>query len=229
LEQLSALPHAPSVGLHEVPAESLGAHLGLPETDQLDEKLARKFDSRIILSLSHRRPVGHSHLVYKLQQESGTTTSESSSEDEDSSSTSSRYQNRVTKKRMSIITNRYHDNPSKQQRKEFERQFDLCSATSTIHGGIYKRRFFQSAATWDGRVEKVRAMNQEMTNGLLSDLTATPIEVNGRKRNDRLWMDRDHTDDPDGDGDYDDAEESGDDFGRLAREAESRHRMPLYY
>lgn len=42
LEQLSKLPHAPSVGLQDVPEESLGAHLRMPELDELDERLARK-------------------------------------------------------------------------------------------------------------------------------------------------------------------------------------------
>ena len=48
LQQLSELQAAPSVGLHEVPRESVGQHLGLmtdDETlsrDELDEKLARK-------------------------------------------------------------------------------------------------------------------------------------------------------------------------------------------
>lgn len=52
LQQLSQLPCAPSVGMHEVPRESLGRHLGLDiaeedadedgGTDDLDRRLARK-------------------------------------------------------------------------------------------------------------------------------------------------------------------------------------------
>jgi histone deacetylase 1/2 len=48
LQQLSELQAAPSVGLHDVPRESVGQHLGLmtddetPSRDDLDEKLARK-------------------------------------------------------------------------------------------------------------------------------------------------------------------------------------------
>ena len=43
LEQLSRLPHAPSVGLHDVPSESVGSHIGLKDYDELDERLAREF------------------------------------------------------------------------------------------------------------------------------------------------------------------------------------------
>jgi histone deacetylase 1/2 len=52
LQQLSQLPCAPSVGMHEVPRESLGRHLGLDiaeegadedgGADDLDRRLARK-------------------------------------------------------------------------------------------------------------------------------------------------------------------------------------------
>jgi len=48
LQQLSELQAAPSVGLHDVPRESVGQHLGLMTDDEtqsrddLDEKLARK-------------------------------------------------------------------------------------------------------------------------------------------------------------------------------------------
>lgn len=49
LEQLSQLAHAPSVGMHEVPRESLGAHLNFQRRhdneearDSLDNQLARK-------------------------------------------------------------------------------------------------------------------------------------------------------------------------------------------
>jgi len=49
LQQLSQLPCAPSIGMHEVPRESLGRHLGLEDdtdedggTDDLDRRLARE-------------------------------------------------------------------------------------------------------------------------------------------------------------------------------------------
>ena len=43
LEQLGRLPHAPSVGLHDVPSESVGSHIGLKDYDELDERLAREY------------------------------------------------------------------------------------------------------------------------------------------------------------------------------------------
>ena len=48
MQQLSELQAVPSVGMHDVPRESVGQHLGLmtdDETlsrDELDDKLARK-------------------------------------------------------------------------------------------------------------------------------------------------------------------------------------------
>lgn len=47
LAQLSELPPAPSVGLHDVPRESVGDHLGLTRDDhasrdELDDRLARE-------------------------------------------------------------------------------------------------------------------------------------------------------------------------------------------
>ena len=58
LQQLSELQVAPSVGLHDVPRESVGQHLGLmadEETlskDELDDKLARKLSLVVGNSLS---------------------------------------------------------------------------------------------------------------------------------------------------------------------------------
>ncbi len=49
LQQLSEIQGAPSVGLHDVPRESVGQHIGLMTNDdtlsrdELDDKLARKF------------------------------------------------------------------------------------------------------------------------------------------------------------------------------------------
>ena len=47
LEQLSQLPGAPSVGMHDVPRQSVGEHLGFGKDDdlgrdELDDRLARK-------------------------------------------------------------------------------------------------------------------------------------------------------------------------------------------
>ena len=56
-KHLQSLPFAPSVGMHEVPRESLSEHLGLPlqkelekeESDDLDEKLGREFRTSRIM------------------------------------------------------------------------------------------------------------------------------------------------------------------------------------
>ena len=47
LEQLSQLPGAPSVGMHDVPRQGVGEHLGFGKDDdlgrdELDDRLARK-------------------------------------------------------------------------------------------------------------------------------------------------------------------------------------------
>ena len=49
MEQLSRLPHAPSVGLHDVPSESVGTHIGLKDYDELDERLAREYSDPFLL------------------------------------------------------------------------------------------------------------------------------------------------------------------------------------
>lgn len=54
LEQLSRLPHAPSVGLHDVPSESVGTHIGLKDYDELDERLARECSGSAFLLISRR-------------------------------------------------------------------------------------------------------------------------------------------------------------------------------
>lgn len=162
MEQLSKLPHAPSIGLHDVPTESLGAHLRVPVIDELDEELARKLHCHTYLLFIYFL-LGQSHRVYKMQDDSGTT-SGSSDDDDDASSTSSRYPNRKGKKRMSILTNQYHDIPSKERRKEFEQEFELCAGAAPRP---QKRKFFQSSALdWDRNVEKVIALNRDITAGM---------------------------------------------------------------
>ena len=51
LRHLSELRPAPSVGLQDVPSESIGEHLGFSsreiQTDELDEKLAREYWSQL--------------------------------------------------------------------------------------------------------------------------------------------------------------------------------------
>lgn len=221
MEQLSKLPHAPSVGLHDVPSESLGVHLGVPEMDELDEEVARKFDSaRVVLVINAL--AGNSHLLYRMQMDSGTTTSESSEEDDDDSSSNS---NRKSKKRMSIMTNQYQDVSSKQRRKEFEQEFDLCSAGgASTRLGPQRRKFFQSGANWNQNIEKVLVLNREvLNNGGLPHMSLKPA----RKH---IWLNGDNTDDPDDEDEYDGAGGGQDmDVDGYDEETSRRPGRSLYY
>ncbi|KAF4575430.1 hypothetical protein EYR40_004831 [Pleurotus pulmonarius] len=136
LEQLQGLPCAPSVGMQDVPSESVGEHLGLrKEEDELDKKLAQ-----------------HARYVYQLQESDATSSEDDqpdSEEDSEDSSASRRFtrsahraaERRPPKKRMSLITNQYYDVPG--QEDGFS-QYD--------HGGgssrKAKRRFFH-VSNWD--------------------------------------------------------------------------------
>ncbi|TFK49706.1 histone deacetylase RPD3 [Heliocybe sulcata] len=122
LAQLSQLQPAPSVGMHDVPHESVGEHLGWrleldePE-DEEDKRLAQ-----------------HARFVYKLQESRA-------SDDTDSEEEATR---RRPKKRMSIITNRVM-----RQHDEFEKEHAVyCGDT----GKRTRRRFFEGDenAAWQG-------------------------------------------------------------------------------
>ncbi|EGO02405.1 hypothetical protein SERLA73DRAFT_178334 [Serpula lacrymans var. lacrymans S7.3] len=120
LEQLSELAGPPSVGMHDVPRQSLGHHLGFrgdtdsEATDELDERLAQ-----------------YSHFVYKQQEEAEAESAESDDEDEWDSDGSTRSRRRRQKSRMSIVSNKYTDGIDEHL------------------GGKSRRRFFQSSAKWD--------------------------------------------------------------------------------
>ncbi|KAF8181202.1 histone deacetylase RPD3 [Mycena galopus ATCC 62051] len=138
LEQLQQLRSAgaPSVGMHDVPRESVGAHLGL-SSRRLDEEEARdELDERL---------AQHARYVYNIQQEPDVLSNDDSeneselySSDDASASASAAARRR---KRMSIMTNRYIDVPR--------------TATAPHANPNSKRRFFQSAARWDERLERV--------------------------------------------------------------------------
>ncbi|TFY55262.1 hypothetical protein EVJ58_g8361 [Rhodofomes roseus] len=159
LEQLSELQPAPSVGMQDVPKESLGEHLGFGNAnseepmDELDERVAQ-----------------HTRFVYGLQ-EAAASDNESDEDDADSLSDdssagrrhrSSRHRSRRrTRKRMSILTNRYYDVPRTDEHGE-EALPDLCGGAYTNGNGngagqkrAGRRKFFQSAARWDPVAEKV--------------------------------------------------------------------------
>ncbi|KIJ13314.1 hypothetical protein PAXINDRAFT_170594 [Paxillus involutus ATCC 200175] len=96
LHQLAQLPCAPSVGMHDVPRESLGKHLDVEVEDDREEEDA--------MDDLDRRLAQHARYLYKLQ-EAGAGSEDSDDEMYDSDGSSYRR----NRKRMSIITNRYVD------------------------------------------------------------------------------------------------------------------------
>ncbi|KAH7906117.1 hypothetical protein BJ138DRAFT_1072084 [Hygrophoropsis aurantiaca] len=92
LQQLAQIGGPPSVGMHDVPRQSVGRHLGLgdqdeegDQADELDRKLAQ-----------------HARFVYRLQETAGAGASDESQDESDEPYPARR-------KRMSIMTNRYID------------------------------------------------------------------------------------------------------------------------
>ncbi|KAJ7473739.1 histone deacetylase RPD3 [Mycena galericulata] len=195
LEQLQQLGSrgAPSVGMHDVPRESVGVHLGLggarrgrdeeEARDELDERLAQ-----------------HARYVYNLQQEPGSALSEESSSDDDdedswSSDDASAAAARARRKRMSILTNRYVDVPVR----------SLAGAGAGVGRTKHaKRRFFQSKARWDAELERVTVMGVGVP---VADLAGV-MEQGGRGRGRGVELDERDRVDVDGDGDY----RAGDDW-----------------
>ncbi|KAK0448363.1 histone deacetylase [Desarmillaria tabescens] len=117
LEQISGLSCAPSVGLHDVPREDIGTHLGMIFDDDMD-----------IQDDLDRQLYEHARDVYNQIPTSG---SEEELEDSDGASTSyshaSSQRGPPRHKRMSIVTNEWHTLPSQ-----------------TPVSSIAKRRFFAS-------------------------------------------------------------------------------------
>ncbi|KAF7325497.1 Histone deacetylase RPD3 [Mycena kentingensis (nom. inval.)] len=166
LEQLQELGSrcAPSVGMHDVPRQSLAAHLGLSSRrddgrprDELDEKLAQ-----------------HARYVYDLQEQAerdriadnSDASDEDESESERSDDDASRSGSRVNgngngigrrRKRMSIMTNSYVDvAPAPRLNGHANGSVNGNSSGSANGNGMpssgTKRRFFQVFPTpWDMR------------------------------------------------------------------------------
>ncbi|KAK7038341.1 histone deacetylase RPD3 [Favolaschia claudopus] len=145
LEQLQQLRSkgAPSVGMHDVPRESLGAHLGFSSVrhredeearDDLDEKLAQ-----------------HARYVYTLQQDADAGPSDDSENESELYSSDDNASAFRRRKRMSIMTNRYVDVPGRRSGGAAV----VATTHPTTHTAHAKRRFFQSAARWDDRLERV--------------------------------------------------------------------------
>ncbi|KAF7982642.1 hypothetical protein HWV62_27079 [Athelia sp. TMB] len=140
MKQLNDIQPAPSVGMHDVPRESVGQHLGFGKDeeegrDALDESVAQ-----------------HARLVYNLQ-EADLASDDSDAESyrwdsDDSMGSSSRRRRRHPrpgKKRMSIMNNQVYDIPS------YENGFEYAVSGKPET----RRRFFQSVARWDARYQKV--------------------------------------------------------------------------
>ncbi|PBK60286.1 hypothetical protein ARMSODRAFT_1026687 [Armillaria solidipes] len=93
LEHLRELQSAPSVGMHDVPRESLLEHLGFGKEsdtqDKLDERLAQ-----------------HTRYVYKLQE---SDTASSLLDDESRDSDERRRHRRRRKQRTSLLTGQFFD------------------------------------------------------------------------------------------------------------------------
>ncbi|KAG6820925.1 hypothetical protein H0H93_009699 [Arthromyces matolae] len=144
LEQLAQLNPAPSVGLQDVPRESVGQHLGLGRDDNearddLDSELAQ-----------------HMKYVYDLQEsDSPSDTSDDDSWDSDESLASRRHKSRArryqksstaSRTRMSLLTGQYFDVPVNEEGFSHFEHGALPSKTA-------KRRFFQSSAKWNEHIE----------------------------------------------------------------------------
>ncbi|KAF5387974.1 hypothetical protein D9615_000857 [Tricholomella constricta] len=145
LEQLQELISAPSVGMHDVPRDSIGEHLGFGR----DEEEGR---DELDLQLAQR-----ARYVYDLQESDSPseTSDDDNSWDSDESLSSRRYDTRRYPKtspsrgaRMSLLTGQYFDVPSHEHGYgHFEH--------GAVPGKTAKRRFFQSAARWDENIESV--------------------------------------------------------------------------
>ncbi|KAG5352031.1 hypothetical protein C0989_004126 [Termitomyces sp. Mn162] len=148
LEHLSQLSPAPSVGLHDVPRESVGQHLGLGRDDDeardgLDLQLAQ-----------------HMRYTYDMQESDSPseTSDDDNSWDSDESLSSRRHASRArrfpkssaasSRTRMSLLTGQYFDVPVHEAGySHFEH--------GAVPGKTAKRRFFQSSARWDETIEDV--------------------------------------------------------------------------
>ncbi|KAI0336353.1 histone deacetylase RPD3 [Cubamyces sp. BRFM 1775] len=153
LRYLSELRPAPSVGLQDVPRESVGEHLGIGDAyeqgplDDLDEQLAQ-----------------HAKFVYNLQERAAHSDSDS---DYDSDTSLARARTRggsgprsvrSGKKRMSLLTGEYYDVPRLEEGGNG--YYDLgCGhepwAAADLPALGAKRRFFKSPERGDSKLERI--------------------------------------------------------------------------
>lgn len=173
LKHLSELRPAPSVGLQDVPRESVGEHLGfssqeLPKTDDLDERLAQ-----------------HMRFVYQLHEPPTSDESDEAESESDDSSSSKRINRssrriRSGKQRMSIMTNQPLNAArlGEHGHEDFGCGWHPGEATGMARSATAKRRFFQSAAHWDDRMQRVLVSNEGLAMPRVS--VAEMMEMGGR-------------------------------------------------
>ncbi|KIJ69737.1 hypothetical protein HYDPIDRAFT_104358 [Hydnomerulius pinastri MD-312] len=152
LRQLAQLPCAPSVAMQDVPKDSLGKHLGVEVEESREDGAMDELD---------RRLAQHARYVYKLQEAAAGS---DDSDDERYDSDGSSY--RRSRKRMSIVTNRYLD--------------------ADAGKSAPRRRFFKSAAKWDEIYGRVRLEKEPVLDPGLNATRAGGLgalmEAGGRNR-----------------------------------------------
>ncbi|KAF7315978.1 Histone deacetylase RPD3 [Mycena indigotica] len=169
LEQLQELASrcAPSVGMHDVPTQTLGSHLGFSFTssrrddglarDELDEKLAQ-----------------HTRYAYDLQNQAANGSDDSEESEQESNHSSDEAGSGISgrrRKRMSIMTNQYVDVPKLNEH--------LPASKST------RRQFFQVFPTpWDiVRPAPVSVLVREEVVPLVAEVAA--VMTNGGQKTGR--------------------------------------------
>lgn len=176
LRYLSELRPAPSVGLQDVPRESVGEHLGIGDAyeqgplDDLDEQLAREYHRTSFMQYPHPTHLlpsaEHAKFVYNLQERAAHSDSDS---DYDSDTSLARARTRggsgprsirSGKKRMSLLTGEYYDVP--RLGEGGNGHYDLgCGhepwAAADLPSLGAKRRFFKSPERGDSRLERIMA------------------------------------------------------------------------
>ncbi|KAJ7798387.1 hypothetical protein B0H14DRAFT_2906715 [Mycena olivaceomarginata] len=136
LEQLQQLRSvgAPSVGMHDVPRESVGDHVGLTSRRRDEEEARDELDERL---------AQHARYVYNLQQ-TPTPDSELYSSDDASATASAAVRRR---KRMSIMTNRYVDLPRLEPHSPRQERRTRSGASSRAQRG---GRAARARGGWSG-------------------------------------------------------------------------------
>ncbi|KAJ3562842.1 hypothetical protein NP233_g9325 [Leucocoprinus birnbaumii] len=153
LEQLQEIAHAPSVQMHDVPKESVGHHLGFMKDeegwDELDERLAQH--ARYVYTLQESSSASEDEdedswesddssnsQVRRTRSRSKPSTSANTNANGNATTNGSSIANGTSRKRMSLITNRYFDVPA------HENGFSHYDCGAPL-GKNTKRRFFN----WD--------------------------------------------------------------------------------